>query len=259
MTSDENYDDRHIAFLEALWGEGYLSPGGPAEVERLLDGLDLSGKTVVDIGSGAGGVTIALARDYNAAKVIGLDVEASVCTHARRMVDRAGLSNRVEIRQVTPGPLPMEDGSVDMVFSKDAIVHIPDKESLAKDAFRVLRPGGIFAASDWLISHDGAPSPEMADYIAKEDLDFGMASPSRYEKALTAAGFVDVSLANRNPWYRDVAQQELDRLTGPEQPIFVDAIGEADLGGMIETWRAMLIVLRSGEHCPHHFRAVKPR
>lgn len=30
------YDDTAIRFLEALWGEGYLSPGGPEEVDRVL-------------------------------------------------------------------------------------------------------------------------------------------------------------------------------------------------------------------------------
>ena len=40
---------------------------------------------------------------------------------------------------------------------------------------------------------DGEPSPEMTHYIAKEDLDFGMASPARYRRALEAAGFVGVS------------------------------------------------------------------
>ena len=42
----------------------------------------------------------------------------------------------------------------------------------------------------------------MADYIAKEDLDFGMASPARYRRALDATGFVDVSLTKRNPRVR---------------------------------------------------------
>ncbi|MDF1747472.1 MAG: methyltransferase domain-containing protein [Alphaproteobacteria bacterium] len=258
LDQDLNYDDRHIAFLEALWGEGFLSPGGPEEVARILSGLDLAGKTIVDIGSGAGGVTIALARDYQAGQVIGLDVEEPVCAHARRRVTKAGVQDRVDIRQVTPGPFPLSDSTVDIVFSKDSIVHIPDKHALAQEAYRVLRPGGWFAASDWLISHDGDPSPEMAAYIAQEDLGFGMASPSRYQDALESAGFTDIRLTNRNPWYRHVAQGELARLIGPERPKFEATLGAEDLQGMINTWEAMLIVLESGEHCPHHFRARKP-
>ncbi|MEM6906386.1 MAG: class I SAM-dependent methyltransferase, partial [Pseudomonadota bacterium] len=172
MSDAELYDNRHIVFLEHLWGEGYLSPGGPEEVARVLEGLDLAGATIVDIGCGAGGITASLARDYGAARVIGLDVEATTCAHARALAARWGVADRVEIRQVSPGPLPLEDGSVDLVFSKDSIIHIADKHKLAAEAFRVLKPGGWFAASDWLISHDGEPSPAMAAYIAAEDLDF---------------------------------------------------------------------------------------
>ena len=116
--------------------------------------------------------------------------------------------------------MPLPDAGVDIVFSKDSIVHIPDKEALAADAFRVLKSGGWFVASDWLISHDGEPSPEMAHYLAKEDLDFGMASPARYRRALEEAGFVDVSLSNRNPWYRTVAREELARLEGAGGTLF---------------------------------------
>ena len=43
----------------------------------------------------------------------------------------------------------------DIVFSKDSIVHIPDKHALMAEVFRVLKPGGRFVASDWLIGHDG--------------------------------------------------------------------------------------------------------
>ena len=209
---EEHYPLDSILFLEEMWGDGFLSPGGPEEVQRLLSGLDVEGRTVVDIGSGAGGIAVLLADRYGAARVIGLDVEASVVAHARAKVERAGLQDRIEIRRVEPGPMPLRDASVDIVFSKDSIVHIPDKEALAADAFRVLKSGGWFVASDWLISRDGEPSPEMADYIAKEDLDFGMASPERYRRALEGAGFVDVSLTNRNPWYRGVARQELARM-----------------------------------------------
>ena len=175
---DVLYDDATTEFLEALWGDGFLSPGGPAEVARILAGLDLSGRTVLDVGCGSGGITALLARDYGAARIVGIDVEAPVCAKARRRAEKAGLADRIEIREVRPGPFPLPDQSVDLVFSKDSIVHIPDKDGLAREAFRVLRPGGWFAASDWLIGHDGPPSPEMTHYIACEALDFGMASPS---------------------------------------------------------------------------------
>ena len=255
---DVLYGEHEIIFLEELWGDGFLSPGGPEEVARTIDGVDFTGKTVVDVGCGSGGVTIVLVTEHGAGAVIGIDVELPVCEQARARVERQGLTDRIEIRRVSPGPLPLDDGSIDIVFSKDSIVHIPDKETLAADVIRVLRPGGWFVASDWLIAHDHEPSPEMAAYIAAEALDFGMASPDRYLTALESAGFVDIELVNRNEWYREVARQELERLTGSERQRFEAVIGTEALNRQIATWTAMVPVLESGEHCPHHVRARRP-
>lgn len=252
------YDDGHIRFLEAVWGEGYLSPGGPAEVARVLAGVPVRGRRVLDIGCGSGGIALGLVREHGAAQVTGIDVEGPVCAEARRRADAAGLASAVTILQVVPGPFPFPDGSFDLVFSKDSIVHIADKEALAAEAFRVLVPGGWFAASDWLISHDGAPSPAMAEYLRLENLDFGMASPARYARALAGAGFTDIALTNRGPWYREEAKAELARLTGPERPRFDAILGREAMDAMIATWRAMVAVLETGEHCPHHFRARRP-
>ena len=258
--SDElHYPERMITFLEGLWGDGFLSPGGADEVMRVIAGVELTGLTVLDIGCGIGGATGVLVGAGHAGKVIGIDVEAPVCEIASSRLDAQGLGDRVEIRRVEPGPLPFDDASFNVVFSKDSIVHIADKESLAIDVFRVLRPGGWFLASDWLTSHDGEMSAEMQAYVAAEDLDFGMASPARYRRALRAAGFVDIELVDRNPWYRVVAREELERLTGSERATFEAAIGADELALQIRTWEAMIPVLESGEHCPHHLRARRPR
>lgn len=260
MTEAEpEYDDIHMRFLELLWGDGYLSPGGPAEVDRVLDRFDIKGRDVLDIGCGSGGITLHIARRFSPRTITGFDVEKPVITEATRRAREAGLSDRVFFVQAAPGRLPFEDASFDMVFSKDAMVHIPDKDAIFADIFRVLRPGGIFAASDWLIGHDNEPSQDMKDYIEAEGLSFGMASPKRYKEAMTKAGLADVHTESRNAWYREEARRELNRLEGELYDKAVALTNEAFVEKNLRTWRAMQKVLDSGEHCPTHLNATKPR
>lgn len=256
--SEELYPAPVIGFLELLWGRGWLSPGGPDELARLLDGEDLRGKHILDIGCGAGGIDCLLVTDYGAAGITGIDVEASVLETARARIEEAGMSDRVELLQVEPGPLQFADATFDVVFSKDAIVHIPDKQALAGDVYRVLKPGGAFVASDWLMSHDGEPSSDMRAYLASEDLDFGMASPEAYTQALEQAGFVDVALTNRNGWYCDQAKRELALLQGELHDSAIAELGQELVNHNIQTWALMIKVLETGEHCPHHLRGRKP-
>jgi phosphoethanolamine N-methyltransferase len=256
--AEPEYDDTAIRFLEALWGEGYLSPGGPDEVDRVVEGLSLKGKTILDLGCGAGGITLHLAGRHGAARATGYDVEKPVIETARRGAARQGLEDRVSFVQGPPGPLPFTDASFEIVFSKDALLHVPDKDALFAEIFRVLKPGGVFAASNWMISHDGEPSPQMKAYIAAEGLSFTMASPSRYAEAMRRAGFTDITVRDRNPWYREVAREELARLKGPLYAQAAKAVGAAYVDKNINTWEAMQKVLDSGEHRPTHLRGWKP-
>src|SRR5690606_25749835 len=121
MTEAEpEYDDIHMRFLELLWGDGYLSPGGPAEVERVLDRFEIKGKQVLDIGCGSGGITLHIAKRFEPGAITGFDVEKPVIAEATRRAKEAGLSDRVHFVQAPPGRLPFADGNFDLVFSKDA-------------------------------------------------------------------------------------------------------------------------------------------
>ncbi len=157
---DVQYPDHFIERLHAVWGEGFLSPGGAEEVCEIVRGLSLTGKSVLDIGFGTAGPAIVLARDLGADRVVGIDVEEQLHRRATALVERMGLTDRVDLELVTPGRLPFDDASFDVVFSKDSIIHIPDKAALFSEIIRVLKPGGVFTASDWL-SGEG-PEEEAA-------------------------------------------------------------------------------------------------
>lgn len=252
------YNDTMIQTLAVIWGEGFLSPGGAEEVAELLRGIDLSGKRVLDVGCGAGGIELLLARDYGAAEVVGIDVEAPVLEHARQLIARHGLSGQVHFRQVIPGPLPFPDASFDVVFSKDAVIHIPDKEAWCQDMFRVLRPGGLLVASDWMRVDESEPSPAMLAYMEAEGLSFRMGSLPRYGEALRAAGFVSVELRDRNAWYQSLVRAELEQMRGPLRKTLEAAVGLEETARNIALWEHLCAVVESGELRPGHFRASKP-
>jgi len=250
-----DYDTTMLDMLQIIWGEGYLSPGGPDEIRMIVAGVELAGKAVLDLGCGTGGITRFLAETYRPANIRGVDIDRRLIERAKQSAEgAAGLS----FQAVRPGRLPFAEASFDVVFSKDAMVHIENKEALFAELFRVLRPGGMVAASDWMSSTDGPFSAAMAYYLQAEGLGFGMASPGRYRAAMAAAGFRDIRLTDRNEWYKPHAHREHDALAGPLYDRLAARVGKDFVDHEIEVWRALTVVVDSGELRPGHLRARKP-
>ncbi len=253
---EDEYDSTLIAMLEMIWGEGFLSPGGPEAVGEIVRGLDLDGKLVVDIGCGIGGVDIVLARDFGA-RVIGLDIEADLVRRAQERVARAGLAERIDCRLSSPGPLPLADGEADIVFGKDSWIHVEDKRAFFTEVFRVLKPGGVLAAGDWMRS-DAPYGADMEYFFALEGLTYHMATLADYGHILSDLGFASVDLEDISEEYRVQAHRELDAMRGPLKQRMVDLLGVGKQAHFVENWRALTVVLDRGELRPSRFRAVKP-
>ena len=74
---ENEYHDNLVTMLEIIWGEGYMAPGGPGNVAKMLSGIETRGKRILDIGCGIGGPAFEMARAHGA-NIVGVDLEARV-------------------------------------------------------------------------------------------------------------------------------------------------------------------------------------
>lgn len=253
------YNDSVIAALQWLWGDGNMAPGGIDDMQKMLEGIDTKDKTILDIGSGLGAIAIALVQDYNAASVIGIDVEPHLIEHSRERASKADLTDKVTFKQVTPGPLPFSDGTFDIVVTKDAIVHIPDKAAFYSEVKRVLTPGGAFAGSDWLREASGPVSETAARWLDIVHLDFEMKNLQQTSEALQQCGFENVRLNDRNSWYRHEIKNELATLEGNKYDRLADLIGTEAAHHRLQSSRLKQQAVEEGFLRPTHFMAFKPK
>ena len=115
--TDTHYPPDFVTGLQMQWGTGFLSPGGPEEVVEILKGVDVTGKSVLDIGCGVAGPAMVIAKNLDASEVLGVDIEPYLIETGQQNVAAAGLGDRVSLKLVDVGPLPFPDERFDIVFS----------------------------------------------------------------------------------------------------------------------------------------------
>jgi ubiquinone/menaquinone biosynthesis C-methylase UbiE len=134
-----------IDFLDPAHRRTYSDrDADPTWRKAALGLVDPDGATVVDVGCGGGTYTRAW-HELGAVAVIGVDSSEPILAEARRSHgDQPGVDFR--LGEATATGLPA--GSVDVVFARALIHHLPDLGAFTAEAARVLRPGGVLLIQD---------------------------------------------------------------------------------------------------------------
>jgi SAM-dependent methyltransferase len=253
-----DYPDHFVRRLELLWGQGFMSPGGADEVRAIADGISLAGLKGLDIGCGIGGPDIVLVRDLGAASVHGVDIDQALLDKAMANAQAAGLADRLSYGRIDPGPLPFAEASYDVVFSKDAFLHVADKPALFAEIGRVLRPGGWLIASDWMASEDRDTIPAWQAYQARAPYPLRPATEASSARDLRAAGFIEVATRDRNAWYKEIATRDLALIEGALRDDLIAASSLSIYTEWLAMRRSQTAAVVAGALRPTHLRGRRP-
>jgi phosphoethanolamine N-methyltransferase len=255
MDHQNEYHDSMVAMLELVWGEGFMAPGGEGNVAKMIAGLDLAGRRVLDLGCGIGGPACILAGQYGA-HVVGTDLEPPLIDRAQRRAAALGLGDRVEFEVVTAGPLTFADESFDLVLSSGGVTQTAGKLGIFRECLRVLKPGGSFSGYDWMKS-EGEYSDDMRYWFEMEGLTYALSTPRGQQATLCEAGFDEVSVVDGSAWYRARVRAEYEQLRTSDYPRLVERIGKQAADHFVENWRAAVVVCEKGEMLQVYSRARK--
>lgn len=137
--SSDSYEQRHA---EALSGDKAMAWGLWRIPEADLQVLGtVAGKDILELGCGAARWSIALAR--HGARPVGLDISPRQLSHARRLMDQAGIE--FPLVEASAEDIPVENASFDIVFCDWGAMTFSDPRRTVPEVARVLRPGGLFA------------------------------------------------------------------------------------------------------------------
>jgi len=119
----------------------------------LVSRIPADATRVLDVASGTAAVAIELARAVPGRSVTGIDQSPEMLAAGRTRVGRAGLGERIELREGRAESLPFRDGEFDALTFTYLLRYVDDPAATMRELARVVRRGGTVAMLEF-----GVPS-----------------------------------------------------------------------------------------------------
>ncbi|XP_071957876.1 uncharacterized protein [Antedon mediterranea] len=248
---NKQYTKNGVLRYERIFGAGYISTGGQETTKEFVATLNLKpGQRVLDVGSGIGGGDFYMEKKYGA-EVFGIDLSANVVEIA---MERSPADTKVQFQICDVTTIQFESESFDVVYSRDTLLHIPDKFAVFKQFFKWMKPGGKLFISDYCHG-DCEHSDKFKSYVAQRG--YVLHTVKRYGKMLEETGFVNVKADDRSKQFIRILKQEKAQ-TETAKNMFIKDFSEADYNDIVGGWTEKLGRVELGDQAWGTFYAEKP-
>jgi SAM-dependent methyltransferase len=158
------------------------------QFEDLAARLEGPNGSFLDVGTGVGRLSIAIARNWSSLRVVAIDNWGPALSLARSNVAAAGLQDRIEIREQDAEAL-LDERAFDLVWIPAPFIPPQKLWRIVERVHRALKPGG------WLLFATAKPGTDLrAALMALRVATWGgqMISEDEIQKRLADAGFTQI-------------------------------------------------------------------
>jgi len=252
------YQKNGILRYERIFGETFVSTGGEATTKNFLKKLKLTpGMKVLDIGCGTGGSAFYMAKHFGV-EVLGVDLSQNMLDiandHKYKLFDET-VQHNVSFRLLDATMAQFPENYFDVVYSRDAIMHIAKKQELYEKVFEWMKPNGQLLVSEYV---HGSIYPnvnqEYIDYI--DDRGYQLVTVKEYGKILESVGFSNVSASDLTQDFINILKSELEKFK-PQKTAFIKDFSLKDYNDLVDGWEVKVVRCSDGLQGWGLFTAVK--
>src|SRR4030095_15423741 len=185
-------------YYEKYMGPLFFAPTAIDLVGRIM------GKpgSILELACGTGQVTRLLKAKFPDAKITATDLKQGMIDIAKQVM---GEDPGIEWKAADAQELPFDSNAFDIIVCQFGVMFFPDKLKAFKEAYRVLKSGGMFLFSTWDKIRNQRVA-EIANEVVtsyfKDDppqffkIPFSMYDPCEHEALLKNSGFKNISVKN---------------------------------------------------------------
>lgn len=231
------YDGPGGLLWEAVMSEQIHSGREPA-TDALAQALGLKpGQHVLDVCSALGAPARHIAKKYGV-KVTGLDFTKTMLEKARERTKAAGLDHAITFVEGNALDMPFKKDTFDVVWGQEAWCYVTDKDLLARECFRVLKPGGKIGFTDWVITGK-VDEPLLAKLYESMAFPY-METFQGWQEVLQRAGFRVLDAQDQTEDYARCFDEYKKMVEVDLKPTIIKNFGEELFSfatGLVNLWR----------------------